>query len=131
MKHYFLRALMALAALVAPAFVMAQSTATTVHIAEPFVVGGATLPAGDYRVSHDLGGGNEVLRLRGTASGATVFLLPRSTERPAEDSQAVTLVRIDGVNYLTEITTPSGVYHLAATPARDSKPGRSDAVGLK
>ena len=131
MRHYFFRALIAAAFLFVPALLMAQNTATNVHISEPFVIGGATLPAGDYRVSHDLGGGNEVLRLRARASGATVFVLPRSTERSADDTQAVTLLRIDGVNYLTEISTSAGVYHLAAVPARDRKPGKSDAVGSK
>ena len=128
MKQYLFRAALALAGLLAvtPAAV-AQDL--VVHIQQEFVAGGKTLPAGDYTITKNIGGGGQVLMLRGTRSGAVAFLVPVTQESPVEGRNQVTLLRDGDALYLQEIASDRGVFTLAAPASALKKRDLGTASG--
>ena len=93
-----------------------DADAVVVSIPFTFVAGGATLPAGDYRVSRISPGVNRELAISGYNKGSA-FLLPLAFDDVAAANGQPTLSfeHIGGKYFLTGIKTLSGVYTMPAS----------------
>src|SRR5271170_1843490 len=101
-----------------------------------FVVGGKTLPAGTYKVSHLSLDKFGTLQLTSRDNGASVFMLPFEGESASADKPNVSFQQVGDQHFLSTIQTTWDVYHIpvshsaimeAAAKSRDnaSAPGSS------
>jgi hypothetical protein len=111
--------------------------AVVVKVPFEFVAGGATLPAGEYRVSRVNPGTNRELAIRGYNKGSA-FLLPLAfDDGPAAANQpAVSFGHVGDKYFLNKIKTSGGVYTMPAPPemvmlgkANSPSPSTSSASG--
>ena len=79
-----------------------------------FVVGGATLPAGDYRVSRVNPGANRELAISGYEKG-NVFVLPVAFDDGPANQPTLSFEHVGGKYFLSRIKTSSGVYSMPAS----------------
>jgi len=90
--------------------------AVVVSVPFEFVAGGATLPAGDYRVSRVNPGVNRELAISGYNNG-TAYLLPLVFDENAvaSDQPTVGFEHVGGKYFLSRIKTVEGVYTMPAS----------------
>ena len=90
--------------------------AVVVNVPFEFVAGGATLPAGDYRVSRLDPTVNRELAISGYNKG-TAFLLPLTFDGDGVPASQPTLSfeHVGGKYFLTQIKTTGGVYTMTAS----------------
>jgi len=93
----------------------AQTGTVVAHIDEDFVAGGATLPAGTYRVFEGPSAAGQTLTLQGEKG--SVFLIPSTLDHASPGQLQVKLRRAGDVYYLSEVATELGVYTFPAPPA--------------
>jgi hypothetical protein len=114
-----------------------DADAVVVSVPFEFVAGGATLPAGEYRVSRINPGINQELSISGYNKGSA-FLLPLAFDGIAATKGQPTLSfeHIGGKYFLTGIKTLSGVYTMPASremvmlgKANSPSPSTSSASG--
>ena len=79
-----------------------------------FVAGGATLPAGKYRVSRVSSGISQELAIKGDGKG-NAFLLPLAFDDRPANQPTLTFEHVGGKYFLTGIKTLSGVYTMPAS----------------
>jgi hypothetical protein len=92
----------------------AQSTdAVVVSVPFEFVAAGATLPAGEYRVSRLDPGVNQELFISGYNKGGA-FLHPLAFEDSSVGEPALSFEQVAGKYFLTRIKTLRGVYTMPA-----------------
>lgn len=91
-----------------------DADAVVVSVPFEFVAGGATLPAGEYRISRVNPGVNRELAIRGYNNGSA-FLLPLAFDNGPSDGPTVSFERVGGKYFLSKIKTPSGVYTMQAS----------------
>jgi hypothetical protein len=93
-----------------------EADAVVVRVPFEFVAGGATLPAGEYRVSRVSPTTNQQLAIRGYDKG-NAFLLPLVFDNAAAASDQPTLKfeHVGDKYFLTGIKTLSGLYTLPAS----------------
>jgi hypothetical protein len=93
-----------------------DADAVVVSVPFEFVAGGATLPAGEYRVSRVNPGMNRELAISGYNKGGA-FLLPLAFDGDAgaNGQPKLSFERIAGKYFLTGIKTLSGVYTMPAS----------------
>jgi hypothetical protein len=114
----------------------AQDTdAVVVSVPFEFVAGGATLPAGEYRVSRVNPGVNRELAIRGYNKG-NAFLLPLAFDDGPADGPTLSFEHVGGKYFLSRIKTLSGVYTMPASremvmlgKANSPSPSTSSASG--
>jgi hypothetical protein len=111
--------------------------AVVVSVPFAFVAGGATLPAGEYRVSRVNPGMNQELAISGYDKGSA-FLLPLAFDAVAATNgqPTVSFERLGGKYFLTGIKTSSGVYTMPVSremvmlgKATSPSPATSSASG--
>lgn len=109
--------------------------AVVVNIPFDFVAGGATLPAGQYRVNRVKPGANRELAISAYDKGSA-FLLPLVFEATEAGQPELSFDHIGGRYFLIEIKTWSGVYTMRASremvmlgKASDPSPSTSFASG--
>lgn len=125
MKKFVLTAL-ALAGLLALATgLRADDRDLVAHIDHEFVAAGQTFPAGTYRFVPESTSQFLTIRSNGRAS---VFVIPMVFEGSAQGLEHVAFQRLGGVNYLSEVATPFGVYTLAV-PRESTRLARGKAHG--
>jgi hypothetical protein len=93
----------------------AQTGTVVVHINEDFVAGGATLPAGTYKVIQESLATGQTLILRGQKR--SVFLIPSTLDQAFPGQPKVRLTRAGDMYYLCEVATDLGVYTFPAPRA--------------
>jgi hypothetical protein len=93
-----------------------DADAVVVSVPFEFVAGGATLPAGEYRVSRVNPGMNKELAISGYNKG-NAFLLPLAFDKVAAANvqPAVGFEHLGGKYFLTGIKTLNGVYTMPAS----------------
>ena len=91
-----------------------DADAVVVSVPFEFVAGGATLPAGKYRISRVNPGVNRDLAIKGYDNG-NAFLLPLAFDNGPSDGPTVSFERVGGKYFLSKIKTPSGVYTMQAS----------------
>jgi hypothetical protein len=109
--------------------------AVVVSVPFEFVAGGATLPAGQYRVSRVNPGVNQELVINGYKTGGA-FLLPLLFDDNPTNQPTLSFEHVGGKYFLTGIKTLSGVYTMPASremvmlgKANSPSPGSSSASG--
>jgi len=114
MKKSYLAALLMLTCLLAVGVsARAQDTdAVVVSVPFEFVAGGATLPAGEYRIDRINPGVNRELAIRGYNKG-NAFLLPLTFDGGYADQPTLSFDHMGGKYFLSRIKTLDGVYTLA------------------
>jgi hypothetical protein len=137
-KSYLTAALMLTCLLGVGVSARAQDAdAVIVSVPVEFVAGGATLPAGEYRISRVTPGVNRELVIRGYNKG-NAFLLPLAFDEVAAANGQPTLTfdHVGGKYFLSGIKTLSGVYTMPASremvmlgKANSPKQGTSSASG--
>jgi|SRR5580693_4195666 hypothetical protein len=91
----------------------AQETETvTVTVPFEFVAGGATLAAGEYRVSRVSPGVSRELVIHGYGKGGA-FLLPVAFNEATSDQRMLSFEHVGDKYFLSGIKTEEGVYTLA------------------
>jgi hypothetical protein len=91
-----------------------DADAVVVSVPFEFVAGGATLPAGDYRVSRVNPAVDRELAISGYDTGAA-FLLPLAFDAGPSNEPTLSFEHVGGKYFLSRIKTPSGVYTLPAS----------------
>jgi hypothetical protein len=93
-----------------------DADAVVVSVPFEFLAGGATLPAGEYRVSRINPGVNQELAISGYHKGSA-FLLPLAFDDVAAANGQPTLSfeHVGGKYFLSKIKTLSGVYTMPAS----------------
>jgi hypothetical protein len=91
-----------------------DADAVVVSVPFEFVVGGATLPAGDYRVSRLNPGANRELAISGYEKG-NAFVLPVAFDDGPANQPTLSFEHVGGKYFLSRIKTPSGVYTMPAS----------------
>jgi len=137
-KSYLMAALMLTCLLGVGVSARAQDAdAVVVSVPFEFVAGGATLPAGEYRVSRVNPGANRELAISGYNKG-NAFLLPLAFDDGAAAANQPTLSfeHVGGKYFLSRIKTLSGVYTMPASremvmlgKANSPSPSTSSASG--
>jgi hypothetical protein len=79
-----------------------------------FVAGGATLPAGEYRVSRVNHGKNRELAISGH-NKENAFLLPLTFDDGLANEPTLSFQHVGGKYFLSRIKTTSGVYTMPAS----------------
>jgi hypothetical protein len=79
-----------------------------------FVAGGATLPAGEYRINRVNPGVNRELAIRGYSKG-NAFLLPLAFDDGPDNEPTLSFEHVGGKYFLSRIKTLSGVYTMPAS----------------
>jgi hypothetical protein len=79
-----------------------------------FVAGGATLPAGEYRINRVNPGVNRELAIRGHNKG-NAFLLPLAFDDGPDNEPTLSFEHVGGKYFLSRIKTSSGVYSMPAS----------------
>ena len=116
----------------------AQDTdAVVVSVPFEFVAGGATLPAGEYRINRASPGVNRELAIRGyDQGGAFLFPLAFDEVTVADNEPTLSFEHVGGKYFLSKIKTLSGIYTMPASremvmlgKANSPNPGPSSASG--
>jgi hypothetical protein len=112
-----------------------DADAVVVSVPFEFVAGGATLPAGEYRVSRLSPGVNRELFITGYNKGGA-FILPVSFDDNAANQPTLSFEHVGGKYFLSKIETLGGVYTMPASremvmlgKANSPNPGPSSASG--
>jgi hypothetical protein len=131
MKKSYLTAVLMLTCLLGVGVSARAQDADAVVASVPFefVAGGATLPAGEYRVSRVNPGVNQELAIRGYSKG-NAFLLPLAFDDGPENEPTLSFEHVGGKYFLSRIKTLSGVYTMPASRemvilGKANSPGRS------
>ena len=90
-----------------------DADAVVVSVPFEFVAGGATLPAGKYRVSRVNPGANRELAISGRNKG-NAFLLPLAFDNGPSNEPTLSFAHVGGKYFLSKIKTSSGVYTMPA-----------------
>ncbi|HET9308426.1 MAG TPA: hypothetical protein VFO46_20580 [Candidatus Sulfotelmatobacter sp.] len=93
-----------------------DADAVVVSVPFEFVAEGATLPAGNYRVSRVNPGVNRELSISGYNNG-NAFLLPLAFDNGPSNGPTLSFEHVGGKYFLSKITTLSGVYTMQ--PSRE------------
>ncbi|HXP44378.1 MAG TPA: hypothetical protein VN833_29290 [Candidatus Acidoferrales bacterium] len=116
----------------------AQDTdAVVVSVPFEFVAGGATLPAGEYRINRASPGVNRELAIRGyDKGGAFLFPLAFDEVTVADNEPTLSFEHVGGKYFLSKIKTLSGIYTMPASremvmlgKANSPSPSTSSASG--
>lgn len=91
-----------------------DADAAVVSVPFEFVAGGATLPAGEYRVSRVNRGANRELAINGNDKG-NAFLLPLVFDNGPSNEPTLSFEHVGGKYFLSRIKTLSGVYTIPAS----------------
>ena len=91
-----------------------DADAVVVSVPFAFVAGGATLPAGEYRVSRVNPGVNRELAISGYNNGGAL-LLPLTFAEGVVAGPTLSFEHVGGKYFLTEIKTLSGTYTMPAS----------------
>jgi hypothetical protein len=91
-----------------------DAESVVVSVPFEFVAGGATLPAGDYRISHVNPGTNRELAINGYKEGHA-FLLPLGFDDGPTSLPTLSFEHVGGKYFLSKIRTLEGVYTLPAS----------------
>jgi hypothetical protein len=91
-----------------------DAAAVVVSVPFEFVAGGATLPAGQYRVNRVSPGLNGELAISDYNNGGA-FLLPLSFDDNPTIRPTLSFEHFDGKYFLSKITTLNGVYTMPAS----------------
>jgi hypothetical protein len=118
MKKPYLVALLSLTCLLGLGVTAHAQTVDTVAVTVPFefVAGGATLPAGDYRIGRVNPGLNQELAITGYSKGSA-FLLPEAYDHGPSDQPRLSFINIGGRYFLSKVKTTGGVYTMPVPPA--------------
>ena len=81
-----------------------------------FVAGGATLPAGQYRINRVNSGSNRELVIHNHSGGA--FVLPVAFDGGLTNQPTLSFEHIGGRYFLSRVKTAGGVYTMTTPPAR-------------
>ena len=116
MKKSYLTAVLMLTCLLGVGVSARAQDADAVVVSVPFefVAGGATLPAGDYRVSRLNPTVNRELAISSYNRG-NAFLLPVAFDDGPAKGPTLSFEHVGGKYFLSSIKTPSGVYTLPAS----------------
>jgi|SRR5579859_1268739 len=116
MKQSYLAAALMLTCLLGVGVSARAQDADAVVVSVPFefVAGGATLPAGEYRVSRVHPGLNRQLAISGYNKGSA-FLLPLAFDDAPTDQPTLSFEHVGGKYFLSRIKTLSGVYTMPAS----------------
>jgi hypothetical protein len=137
MKKSYLTAALMLTSLLGVGISARAQDADAVVVSVPFefVAGGATLPAGEYRVSRVNPGANRELAINGNNKGNT-FLLPLAFDNGPSNEPTLSFEHVGGKYFLSRIKTLSGVYTMPASremimlgKANSPSPSTSSASG--
>ena len=114
MKKYYFGAVLTLACVlgIGVSARAQDSDAVVVTVPFQFVAGGATLPAGDYKVSRISPGINRQLAIRSYGNGGA-FLLPLSFDDVTSEQPILSFEHVGDKYFLSSIKTLGGVYTLA------------------
>ena len=82
-----------------------------------FVAGGATLPAGEYRINRVSSGSNRELVIHGYSNGGA-FVLPVTFDGVLTNQPTLSFEHIGGRYFLSRIKTAGGVYTMTTPLAR-------------
>lgn len=109
--------------------------AIVVSVPFEFVAGGATLPAGQYRVNRVNPGVNRELAISGYNNGGA-FLFPFSFDDNPTNQPTLSFEHVGGKYFLSKITTLKGVYTMPASQemvmlgkANSTGPSNSSVAG--
>jgi hypothetical protein len=112
-----------------------DADAVVVSVPFEFVAGGATLPAGEYRVSRLNPGVNRQLVIRGYNKG-NAFVLPLAFDDGSANQPTLSFEHVGGKYFLRRIKTLGGVYTMPASremvmlgKANSPSPSTSSASG--
>jgi len=112
-----------------------DADAVVVSVPFEFVAGGATLPAGEYRVSRANPGVNRELAISGYNKG-NAFLQPVAFDDGAASGPTLSFEHVGGKYFLSRIKTLSGMYTMPASremvmlgKANSPSPSPSSASG--
>jgi hypothetical protein len=139
MKKSYLTALLMLTCLLGVGVSAHAQDADAVVVSVPFefVAGGATLPAGEYRVSRVNPGVNRELAISGYNKGSA-FLLPLAFDNGPADQPTLSFEHVGGKYFLSKIKTPGGVYTMTTSremvmlgKANSPSPSTSSASGAQ
>jgi hypothetical protein len=116
MKKSYLTAVLMLTCLLGVGVSARAQDADAVVVSVPFefVAGGATLPAGDYRVSRLNPTVNRELAISSYNRG-TAYLLPLAFDNGPSNQPTLSFEHVGGKYFLSRIKTPSGVYTMPAS----------------
>lgn len=116
MKKSYLAAVLMLTCLLAVGVSARAQSADAVVVSVPFefVAGGATLPAGEYRIDRVNPGVNRELAIRGYNKG-NAFLLPLAFDNGSADQPTLSFEHVGGKYFLSRIKTLDGVYTMPAS----------------
>jgi hypothetical protein len=81
-----------------------------------FVAGGATLPAGEYRINRVNPAPDRELAIGGYGKGSA-FLLPEGFDHGPSDQPTLSFVNVGGRYFLSKVKTLGGVYTMPLPPA--------------
>jgi hypothetical protein len=135
-KSYLTAALMLTCLLGVGVSARAQDAdAVVVSVPFEFVAGGATLPAGEYRVRRISPGVSQGLAISGYNEGGA-FLLPLAFDSGPASEPTLSFEHVGGKYFLSRIKTPSGVYTVPTSQemvmlgkANSPSPSTSSASG--
>jgi hypothetical protein len=135
-KAYLTAALMVTCLLGVGVTARAQDAgAVVVSVPFEFVAGGATLPAGEYRVRRLNPGVTQELFISGYNKGGA-FLLPLALENKSSDEPTLSFEHVGGKYFLSKIKTLDGIYTMPASrelimlgKANSSSPNTASASG--
>lgn len=135
-KSYLMAVLMLICLLGVGVSAHAQDAdAVVVSVPFEFVAGGATLPAGEYRISRANSDTNRELAIIGYHKGSA-FLLPLAFDDAPTNRPTLTFEHVGGKYFLSRITTPGGAYAMPASremimlgKANSPSPGTSSVSG--
>jgi hypothetical protein len=89
-----------------------DADAVVVSVPFEFVAGGATLPAGEYRIGRVNPTVNRELAISGNTKG-TAFMLPQVFDDDPTNLPTLSFEHVGGKYFLSRIKTLSGVYTMA------------------
>jgi hypothetical protein len=114
-KSYLTAVLMSICLLGVGVRARAQDVdAVVVSVPFEFVAGGATLPAGEYRVGRVNPGVNRELAISGYSTGSA-FLLPLAFDGRSASGPTLSFEHVGGKYFLSKIKTLGGVYTMPAS----------------
>ncbi len=113
MKKFVLSALTVVCLFALTTGLRADDGAIVARLDQDFVVAGKTFPAGTYRFAPD-SPGSRFVTIRNAEGDSTAVALSIVFDGTTAQPSHLTLREVQGVNYLSEIATPLGVYTLAA-----------------
>jgi hypothetical protein len=102
-----------------------DADAVVVSVPFEFVAGGATLPAGDYKVNRVNPGVNQELAINGYNKGYA-YLLPLSFDDEFANQPTLSFEHVGGKYFLSRIKTLRGIYTLPV-PGKMVMPAQMNA----